>query len=183
MIADRTGQFSAGFGAGAEATGIAPLLDQIRALADVSPPPVHPAATDRGVHEVMDLLLARWQRPAARNGLLLSFDVAGEPESTTLDWRLLVALTDTLLAAVVRHGQTGSMTASVEIDAEALHIRFVAGGSDPSHDVDVGWSELGEIAGDLAVVEQIVMDAAGVWSVRHDGAKISRIEVRVPSER
>jgi hypothetical protein len=29
----------------------------------------------------------------------------------------------------------------------------------------------------------MVMDAAGVWSVRHDGAKISRIEVRVPSER
>lgn len=155
-------------------------LDRIRRLAGMSPPPSQARPSDCNVLEITDRLLARWQRPAARNGLLLTFDASGELSSTSQDWSRLVATADALLSIVVRHGQTGSMTASIEVGTHGFVVRLIGAGIASTDQGDDSWRQLGGLGQDLSIVEAMVSAAGGEFVARHDGVSVVEVEARLP---
>ncbi len=163
-------------------------LGYIRAL--LAAAPIGPTSTDpidRDLPGFADALLARWQRPAARAGKLLSVEVGDDVGRDGVDWAVLQAASDTLLRAGVRREATGGL--HVLLSGSADGAKFAISGSGWSLDPELvemaiasptAWPAVGPGCEELAVAHAIIEAVGGRLWVESDDAMTS-VSVVVPS--
>ena len=90
-------------------------LGYIRTLLATAPEMATPTVSIEGdLPSFADALLARWQRPAARAGKLLSVELGDDTGPAAVDWTVLQAVSDTLLRGCVRHETPGGLRVMLE---------------------------------------------------------------------
>ena len=117
-------------GAGVDVAGcpdLAETLRQMRSLSESARTPDEDAGVGCGPVEIVDQLVDRWQRPAARRGKLLTVEEGDSTVSEVVRWQQLLAVADTLVAAVVRLDGGGS--ASVLVTARYQAVELQVGGT------------------------------------------------------
>ena len=147
---------------------------------------VPPEASECAPIDLVDGLIDRWQRPAARSGQLLAIEVADDAHPVAFEWQRLNALADVVIGGIVRRGRPGSP--SIVIGASSDAVSFAATGHvdpvDSSFTVDQrDEASVFELAGSLgtylAVAARIVRNAGGTLTatVGPDGGLDVRAEL------
>ncbi len=93
----------------ASARHLESLLAALQAVSSVDTEATELAVEHRNPARVIDELIQRWQRRAARRGLLLVGSSDSEEDAVLLQWQRLVLAVDTLLDATVQHGDSGTL--------------------------------------------------------------------------
>lgn len=141
------------------------LVAQVRSLVAVETPA--PAApTDCGVVEIVDRIVDRWQRAAAKQAQLLSVEEGPSTVTAVCRWPDLLAATDTLIGGIVRVGGPGSL--SVVVTAFEGWAELAIGGVCPDAVVDRGGRGAvpPELKAELLVASRIAAAAGGRIEIR-----------------
>lgn len=93
------------------------LLTALQAVSNVDTEATELALETRDPSRVIDELIHRWQRRAARRGLLLVGTSECDEDVVLLQWQRLVLALDTLLDSTVQHGNPGTLHVKVLVSA------------------------------------------------------------------
>jgi hypothetical protein len=144
-------------------------LGYIRTLLATAPEMATPAVSVEGdLPSFADALLARWQRPAARAGKLLSVELGDDTGPAAVDWTVLQALSDTLLRGCVRHETPGGLRVMLSVADEGASVAVSSGGPTLVPELveaalasPAAWPAVGPGCEELAVAHAIVEAAGG----------------------
>jgi signal transduction histidine kinase len=160
------------------------VLQALLAVAGVEPGTPH--LEHRPPSSVLDELIERWQRRAARRGQLLVAGLAGIDDPVDADWAVLVSAADAILDAATQYGAGGAL--KVEAVRTAVSVTIVIEDSGPefapaspandsSTDSPVRWAAMGRRGIGLAVAQQIAITTSVTLNVSAGSAGGIRAEV------
>lgn len=118
--------------------------------------------------DIGDRILARWQRPAARRGQLLTIDVDGETDATVFTWSDLVAVAELLLTAVSAAGSGGLVSMSITTTRDTVVFALTTTAMPADDDDDDDGTEVR-----LAQARRLVEETGGSWSAGVGSASLA----------
>jgi two-component system, OmpR family, sensor histidine kinase PrrB len=162
------------------------VLQALLAVAAVEP--MTAIVETRSPSSILDELLERWQRRAARRGQLLVGGVLGNNEPARFEWSTVVQPVDAILDAATQHASAGAL--HVEIVANHGVFAIVIEDSGPelppistatisSDDSPVRWAAMGRRGIGLAVAQQMANTSAATLAVSAGSLGGIRAEVSI----
>jgi signal transduction histidine kinase len=148
-----------------------------------------PQVVSRPPSSVVDELVDRWQRRAARRGQLLVGGLVGADDPVLADWALLIAMTDAILDAATQYASGGALNVelvrsvnSVTLSVEDSGPEFVptSPSYDSTEDSPVRWAAMGRRGIGLAVAQQLANMTPATLTVSSAAAGGIRSEVTLP---
>jgi signal transduction histidine kinase len=136
-----------------------------------------PQVVSRPPSSVVDELVDRWQRRAARRGQLLVGGLVGADDPVLADWALLIAMTDAILDAATQYASGGAL--NVELVRSVNSVTLSVEDSGPE-DSPVRWAAMGRRGIGLAVAQQLANMTPATLTVSSAAAGGIRSEVTLP---
>jgi two-component system, OmpR family, sensor histidine kinase PrrB len=138
---------------------------------------------------VLDVLIERWQRRAARRGQLLVGSLAGTDDHFDTDWPLLIASADAILDAATQYAIGGALNIELRCSADSVTLSIEDSGPelvpaspsyDSSADSPVRWAAMGRRGIGLAVAQQLANMTSATLLVTPGSIGGIRAEVTLP---